>query len=195
MNCDSRPTRPRFLSTPRLFVLSLALLSLTIFAAACAPRLTLAPGESLPLAAFTENSVDVSLRLVRAPEGYFLLEATFTPPADSHLYSKDLPPTGVDGLGRPTLLELPATSKITALGALLESVPAVMQDFELMQLPVYPAGAVTLSLPIQLPPGEGWVDETVSITYMACNDKGCKPPVIGRIVPIRVPGAELISTK
>ena len=193
MTCDSHPTRPRLFLTSRGLALSLAFLTLTVFATSCAPRVSLAPGESLPLASFSENSVDVSIRLTRAPEGYFLLEASFTPPADSHLYSKDLPLTGMDGLGRPTLLEIPAESKIVPLGALLESVQAVMEDFELVQLPVYPVGEVTLSMPIQLPPGNGWLDETVSVTYMACNDKGCKPPVIGRLVPIRIPGADSIS--
>lgn len=201
MTRDSRPTTCRFFRTlrlrsgqaPNLFAVSLALLTLTVFSAACAPAPDLAPGESLSLASFSENSVDVSIRLVRVQEGYFLLEATFTPPAGDHLYSKDLPPTGVDGLGRPTLLELSGESKMQALGELLESVPSLTDEFEFAQLPVYPAGAVTLSLPISLPEGAGWVDDIISVTFMACNEKGCKPPVIGKIVEIQVLGQGSVS--
>ncbi len=181
--------------TLNLLPVSLALLTLTVFPAACAPRAGLAPGESMPLASFSKNSVDVSIRLTRDSEGDFLLEATFTPPEGSHLYSKDLPPLGVDGLGRPTLLELPADSKMRALGSLTESVPSVLEEFESLQLPVYPTGAVTLTLPIALPEGAGWVDDAVSVTFMACNEDGCKPPVVGKIVAVRVPGANSVSSR
>jgi hypothetical protein len=183
----------RLTRTRRGLALFGAFLALTIFASACAPRADLKPGQSMPLASFAENSVEVSLRLTRAPEGYFLLEATFTPPESNHLYSKDLPLTGMDGLGRPTLLELPPDSKFIALGALIESVAPSLQEFESLQIPVYPAGPVTLRLPVALPEGTGWVDDFVSVTFMACNDNGCKPPVIGKVVPVRVPGAEAVS--
>ena len=190
-NLDSN--YPRFTLAPRGVALLVAFLALTVFAAACSPSADLLPGKSLSLASFTENSVNVSIRLTRAAEGYFLLEATFTPPRLSHLYSKDLPAGGVDGLGRPTLLELSPASKLVALGTLIESTSPIMQEFESLELPVYPVGAVTLSLPVALPEGTGWVDDEVSVTFMACNENGCKPPVLGRVVPISVPGAGSIS--
>lgn len=201
MNRNNHPTISRFFLTlrlhsgqaPSLFAVFLALLTLTGFSAACAPSPDIAPGASLSLASFSENSVDVSIRLVRVPEGYFLLEATFTPPAGDHLYSKDLPLNGVDGLGRPTLLEIPGGAKMQALGELIESVPSVIDEFEFAELPVYPAGAVTLDLPISLPAGAGWINDIVSVTFMACNEKGCKPPIIGKIVTVRVPGQESVS--
>jgi hypothetical protein len=170
-----------------------AFILLTVFTVSCAPKADLAAGHSLPLAAFTENSVEVSVRLTRTAEGYFLLEATFTPPPGSHLYGKDIPRAGVDSLGRPTLLELTDGSKMQALGTLIESPPAFVDEFESPQLLVYPNGPVTLSLPVSLPPGEGWVEDAVSITFMACTENGCKPPVIGKIVAVRVPGADSIS--
>ena len=80
-----------------------AFLLLIVSTVSCKPKADLAPGHSLPLAAFTENSVEVSIRLTRTMEGYFLLEATFTPPPDSHLYGKDIPRAGVDGLGQESL--------------------------------------------------------------------------------------------
>jgi hypothetical protein len=184
---------PRANLTFGLFAVTLAFLALTVFTASCMPRPGLAPGQTLALAASSENSVDVSILLERTPEGIILLHATFTPPAGNHLYSKDIPITGVDGLGRPTLLQLTDDSKMQALGSLGESVPAFDLDFEYQKLPIYPAGPVTLTLPIALPPGTGWVEDVVSVTYMACNDTGCKPPVLGKIIEVRVPGADSIE--
>lgn len=166
---------------------------LAMFASACTSVRDLAPGRSLSLTSFTENSVEVSFSLTRDSGGTVFLAATFTPPTGFHMYSKDLPRDGVDGLGRPTLLELPTDSKIKAIGPLFESVPSSMETFETLQLSIYPEGAVTLSLPIELPAGSDWVDDTVSVTYMACNENGCKPPVIGKLVVMRVPGDGLLS--
>jgi hypothetical protein len=58
---------------------------------------------------------------------------------------------------------------------------------------VYPEGPVTLRLPILLPEGEGWFDEQVSVTFMACSDGTCCPPVVGKLVTVRVPGAQEIE--
>ena len=106
------------------------------------------------------------------------------------MYSKDLPRDGVDGLGRPTLLELVPGSTLQSTGVLTESVAAGETD--LGGLMVYPAGPVTLRLPVTLPPGDDPVDEQVSVTYMACGNGSCYPPVIGKIIDIRVPGVDAI---
>ena len=148
---------------------------------------------SLSLATFKDNDVEVSIHLDSNTNGEYFLSATFTPPDRYHLYSKDIPLTGVDGLGRPTLLELTANSQLKPLGGLIESVNAEVPDFEPKELLVYPPGEVTLQLPVELPPGNDWVDDTVKVTYMACSDKGCKAPVTGKLVPIRVPGSGLVE--
>ena len=145
--------------------------------------------EPIPLASFNENYVEVSFFLDRNSEKSYLLSATFTPPEGYHLYSKDIPSMGVDGLGRPTLLELTANSLLKATGELLESVKAQEPDFEPRELFVYPTGAVTLSLPVGLPPDNEWLDDEISVTYMACSASQCKPPVVAKIVPVRIPGA------
>ena len=106
--------------------------------------------EPLLLETFTKNSVSVSIYLSRSQDGQNALIATFVPQEGLHLYSKDIPRSGVDGLGRPTLLELTQNSKMKATGALIESVPAQVPDFEPRDLLVYPAGSVTLTLPITL---------------------------------------------
>ena len=147
------------------------------------------------LAEFSENYVDVSILLENNANGDFFLSATFTPPDGFHLYGKDIPISGVEGLGRPTLLELTNGSQMQSLGGLLESAPAETPNFEPKELLVYPPGAVTLRLPIKLPPGNGWVDDVVKVTYMACSDRGCKAPVTGKLVPVRVPGAGTLDSQ
>jgi hypothetical protein len=152
--------------------------------------LSCTPAQSGPiaLAAFTENYVEVSISLERNPDGTTFLSATFTPADGHHLYSTHIPINGLDGLGRPTLLELTEESQMTALGAVIESVQAQEPDFEPKELHVYPVGPVMLSLPVELPSGNAWIDDEVRITYMACTAYQCKPPVVGKIVPVRIPG-------
>jgi len=139
--------------------------------------------------------VDVTVSLIRDTDGKYGVSATFVPPDGYHLYSKDIPISGIEGLGRPTLIELTTTSLMKATSGLIESVKAQAPDFEPRELQVYPAGPITLSLPVELPPGEGWIDDEISITYMACSATNCKPPVVGKIVKVRVPGTELLGNQ
>ena len=148
---------------------------------------------SLSLATVNENDVEVSIHLDTNAEGEYFLSATFTPPDGYHMYSKDIPITGVDGLGRPTLLELTSESNMKPLGRLIESVSAEVPNFEPKELLVYPPGAVTLRLPVELPSGNDWVDDFVKITFMACSDRGCKAPVTGKLVPVHIPGVDLFA--
>lgn len=170
----------------RIFFLSMSLSAISI---SC----TSAQSERISLASFAENYVDVWIYLERRAEGKYILSATFTPPEGYHLYSKDIPRTGVGGLGRPTLLELTADSQIKANGKLMESVKAERADFEPKELLVYPLGAVTLSLPVELPTGNAWIDEEIKVTYMACSASLCKPPVVGKIVSIRIPSTDAVK--
>jgi hypothetical protein len=84
-------------------ILNLLLLPILILTthASCTP----AYSERVALASFTENYVDVSIYLERNSAGNYFLSGTFRPPTGYHLYSKDIPLTGVNGLGRPTLIE------------------------------------------------------------------------------------------
>jgi len=168
-----------------------SLLFVSFLLAACGSKPAPWPASPLPLASFTENSVTVTLRLERDADGQDYLSATFTPvDPDCHLYDKDTPREGVDGLGRPTLLELVPGSQIQAAGELTESVTPVPDDEGKGPLE-YPVGPVTLRLPVVLPEGEGWFDEQVAVTYMACSGVLCLPPVEGKLVTLRVPGREL----
>lgn len=164
-----------------------AILLLLLFSACSQSR-----SYPLELATFAKNSVSVLIRLEKDDDARYFLSATFTPEQGLHLYSKDLPVTGVDGLGRPTLLEAGTTSQYNVKGDLIESVSAQIPEFEPKNLLVYPAGAVTLRLPVDLPPGNAWVTDKVKVTYMACSDNGCKAPVIGQEIEIRIPEIEAL---
>lgn len=163
------------------FILLLALLLV-----ACASTTE----ESVLLASFTENYVAVSIRLERNQAGDYYLAGTFSPPDGYHLYSKDIPVQGVEGLGRPTLLELTANSLMKPTGELMESVTSQEPDFEPKELLVYPLGAVTLRLPVDLPSNPGAVNDELKITYMACSATQCKPPVEGKVVSVQIPRVE-----
>ncbi len=167
-----------------------------LFAALCLSvfvSCTLKQPKSIPLSAFTENDVAVSISLRQEKKGDYFLSATFTPPEGYHLYSKDIPDEGVNGLGRPTLLELTPNSRLKAIASLAENVKPQTPDFEPKELLVYPEGPVTMELPVRLPAGGEWVQDELSITYMACSANQCKPPVEARIVPVRVPGADAVE--
>ena len=170
-------------------LLLIILLPITLVACASAPNMP------IQLASFTENDVSVSISLELPSAGNYYLAATFTPPQGYHLYGKDMPVHGMNGLGRPTLLELTMTSQLKALGSLRENVSAEKQYFPPNELPVYPPGAVTLSLPVKLPPGKNWVNDELKVTFMACSTNQCKPPLEGKIVSIRVPGAGMFDKK
>jgi len=168
-----------------LLLLTLILLSALT---ACQPAEVLARGGTLQLGSVTENYVEVSIALQRSQNDTYTLTATFTPlEAGLHLYSKDIPPTGVDGLGRPTLLTLPMDSALMQVGETMESQPT-QDSFEgPSELRVYPEGPVTLSIPVLLPDGQDWLDQQVLVTYMACSDRGCRAPVENKSIAIRIP--------
>ena len=103
------------------------ILIFTLFGtASCQPASVLEPGQTLQLATSAENKVEVTIALTRDESGQFILSATFTPQLlNMHLYSKEIPRNGVDGVGRPTLLELAEGSALKANGELTESVAII----------------------------------------------------------------------
>ena len=151
--------------------------------------------KAIPLASFTENYVDVTISLEYGPDNNNFLSATFTPPAGYHMYSKDIPITGVHGLGRPTLLELSPHSSLKTAGILSANVNPQFPEFEPKELMVYPAGAARLRLPVELPAGVDWTEDELIVTYMACNASQCKPPVEGKTVPVRIPVKDILDSK
>lgn len=169
------------------FLLLLTLILLPALTA-CQPAEVLARSGTLQLGSVTENYVEVSIALQRSQNDTYTLTATFTPlEAGLHLYSKDIPPTGVDGLGRPTLLTLPSDSALMQVGETMENQPTQAAFEGPSELRVYPEGPVTLSIPVLLPDGQDWLDQQVLVTYMACSDRGCRAPVENKSIAIRIP--------
>ncbi|WP_327733324.1 hypothetical protein OG749_05045 [Streptomyces nojiriensis] len=152
------------------------------------PRAAAATGAARPpTTSFTENGVTVTLSVSdwHAPKGR--LTAVFTPEKKGfHLYSTELPPTGVEGVGRPTAVDvtgvLKADGKLTAAADVRSiSVPGVDAP-----MPVYPDGPVTTTLPIRAD-GNGGGDATVLLGYASCSAKeGCTIPVADHPVRLRL---------
>ncbi|MFG2621831.1 hypothetical protein ACGFXC_29855 [Streptomyces sp. NPDC048507] len=136
---------------------------------------------------FSENGVTVTLSVSdwRPAQRTGTLTTVFAPEAAGfHLYSTDLPPTGADGVGRPTRVAvtgaLGADGPLTA-AAELRSVRLPGVD---APVPVYPDGPVSTALPLRAS-GDGGA--TVLIGYASCSTRdGCTIPVSDRPVRLRV---------
>jgi hypothetical protein len=131
------------------------------------------------LAKFTEKGVTVEVAVEQDQTGQTWLASTFTPTQPHfHLYSIDLPRKGLGGVGRPTLLEVIASTGLHPIGSLQANQPVIDLYFDILQrsYPVYPDGPVTVRLPIEKPDRPTTPIE-LAITYMACSDTTCLPPV------------------
>jgi hypothetical protein len=142
------------------------------------------------LSAFTEHGVHVDIALEQDANGRFLLASTYTPvDAHMHLYSIDLPRDGLNGAGRPTLVELPAQSGVHSIGQLTADKPVILDPFPTLNtvFPIYPDGSVTLRLPIALETHDTQLDMTVHVTYMACSSAGfCLAPVENKPIKLSI---------
>jgi hypothetical protein len=126
------------------------------------------------LGGFSEAGVQVDLSLEQSDAAPCVLAARYTPLFEHfHLYDKDLPPDGVNGVGRPTRLDI--SSGLVATGEL--TADATTSDFKTEGvdgvLPVYPDSPITLHLPVSVA-GDGHA--RVIISYMACSAFTCLPP-------------------
>jgi hypothetical protein len=129
------------------------------------------------------NGVRVEVRMDAGSGADGTALVTFTPEQGFHLYSLRLPATGIDGVGRPTRVEL--TGGLTATG------PATADHAEVdlrvagvpVPMPVYPDGAVTLQLPVR----RTGPTAIAVIGYAACSEQVCLPPVSGLAVPLTLP--------
>jgi len=139
---------------------------------------------------FTQNDVSAKIEVRESPAGQMELLGTFTPTREHfHLYSKDLPRSGLNGLGRPTLLEVISSDGIRLTGALTAYQPAHDIYIEILGLsfPVYPEGPVMLGLPFEWTSEDHTASMELSVTYMACSDQKCLPPVVDRRFTVKLP--------
>ncbi|MGW7331426.1 hypothetical protein ACWGIU_23140 [Streptomyces sp. NPDC054840] len=144
-------------------------------------------GAAAPAATtgFTENGVTVTLSVADWHASKGTLTAVFTPEKKGfHLYSTELPLTGVEGVGRPTAVDvtgvLKTDGKLTAAAGVRSiSVPGVDAP-----MPVYPDGPVTTTLPVR---ADGNGDATVLLGYASCSaQEGCTIPVADHPVHLRL---------
>ena len=145
----------------------------------------------LELGSWTERGVQVSIALERDSAGTVWLAARFAPTlADTHLYAMGLPEHGIDGIGRPTRFAIEASTGVRSLGAPSADRPVELDRIDALgaALPVYPAGPVTLRVPVELARGARSIATTVDVSYMACSPKGCLPPVVHKQIAVVVPG-------
>ena len=147
--------------------------------------------ELQKLHSFVENYVKVDIVVEKDAVGNMILASTYTPTkAGFHLYSKDLPKDGIDGAGRPTLLEIIQMKNMRATGQLFADQPIKNHYVEGFSepFPIYPDGPVTLRLPIQTENSVGGsIQVQIAVTYMACSSQGrCLPPIVEKQVRVEI---------
>jgi hypothetical protein len=128
---------------------------------------------------FTDQGVSVAIHLTG--DGTKLL-TTFTPQRPGfHLYSVGLPAGGIQGLGRPTRVEV--AGALRSRGPLTAESPLRMLAMQGTDLtfPVYPDGAVTTELPVAV---DANGDAKVLVSYAACSAEECLMPVLGHPVEL-----------
>ena len=148
------------------------------------------PSRRLSLWRFTENGVFTEIQVAEYASGRMKLLGTFTPTREHfHLYSKDLPKGGLNGLGRPTLLEVVSSDGIKSVGSLAANQPTRNLYIDILRtsFPVYPEGPVTLSFFFELASKDNSASMELSVTYMACSDAKCLPPVIDKRLFVKIP--------
>lgn len=161
----------------------LLLLCLTVgICAVEADQLAHFPADSI-----RSGKVALTLYLANRSGPEATLQVRFEPvgAGAQHLYSMDLPKGGVDGVGRPTLIETTARSLFRLLGSPTADKALMKRD---TPLPYFEAGPVLLRVPIQLPRGNGAVVTTeLQVTYMSCTETACNRPVTDRVLKIHLP--------
>jgi hypothetical protein len=129
------------------------------------------------------------LRLTTSVARFY--ERRFTPlDPGFHLYGKDLPETGIQGVGRPTRLDIPKQPSIRNAGPSFSDVQPHDERFDALgtTLPILSRGSVTLHLPVELSPSQGGFTTQLAFTYMACQTNGqCRRPVVRKLVEAKIP--------
>ncbi|WP_331728417.1 hypothetical protein [Streptomyces sp. NBC_00158] len=176
------PTHVRTLRTAAVLASAAAMAAL----AACGQQPAEKAGPA-PTTRFTENGVTVTLSVSDWRSSKGTLTAVFTPEKPGfHLYSTDLPATGVEGVGRPTAVAVAGSLKPEGeLATTAEARPISLPGVD-APVPVYPDGPVTTTLPVR---ADGTGGATVLLGYASCSTReGCTIPVADRPVRLRVTG-------
>lgn len=137
---------------------------------------------------FTDQGVTVAMHL--SADSKQLL-TTFTPQHPGfHLYSVGLPADGIEGLGRPTRVEV--AGALRSRGPLTAESPVRMLPMQGTDVvfPVYPDGAVTTELPVDV---DFHHAAQVLVSYAACSPQECLMPVSKH--PVQLTAANLSAMR
>ncbi|MFZ3495424.1 hypothetical protein ACODT5_19730 [Streptomyces sp. 5.8] len=146
---------------------------------------------SAPTTSFTENGVTVTLSVSDWQPPRATLTAVFTPEEKGfHLYSTELPATGIEGVGRPTSMDVTGVLRADGKLKAAADVRTIRVPGVDARVPVYPDGPVTTTLAVRLDgkgDGGGNGDATVLLGYASCSsEEGCTIPVSDRPVHLHV---------
>jgi thiol:disulfide interchange protein len=145
------------------------------------------PASAAGVELLRKNGVAVEASVEEAAEGLVVV-TRFVPQSQKeplHLYDLALPEGGV---GFPTKVELAPGQDFKPAGPLAaDAVPHVVEGVS-----VYPAGPVTLRLPVK-PPDDAGPDTPIRllVTYMACTEKSCLLPVVRKPVALTLAGEKI----
>jgi len=125
--------------------------------------------------------VKVEISTAWKADELLVVRGVFTP--DDHgfyLYSRELPMSGINGIGRPTLIEVGDTNLFQRVGPLMSDQKPVEQIDELsnVSFPVYPERAVTMYLPLRFkasPQSSATIQ--IMLSYMSCSTRRCNSPI------------------
>lgn len=154
---------------PHLAAAGATAATVTLYLSACSSS------TSPAWAQFADQGVRVRVEIKDRTAAPTTLAATFTPQRPGfHLYSIDLPATGIHGVGRP--IKVVAQGALRSAGRLTTEAKVVMMPLAgtTLTLPVYPDGPVTVDLPVTT---DGQGPATVLVSYAACSPTTCMPPV------------------
>ncbi len=140
------------------------------------------------LADCTNGEVHVTILLETDRKARPYLAARLTPNSGFYISSKNLP----EGfMGCPTCFTLVTNTMVRAWGPVFEDTPAqeALEEPDCMTS-YYPAGTVTLRLPVEFIRADSDISAQVKLNYSACNNEVCTMPGCGSF-DIRISAATL----
>ncbi|MFI6984003.1 hypothetical protein ACIBSV_36045 [Embleya sp. NPDC050154] len=139
-----------------------------------------APASTPLTASVTASGVTVTATLRPPHEDRRELEVTFTPQPGFHIYGVDLPAEGIDGLGVPTRIGVRGDLAADGPPATGSSTRLLRLTGLTTELPVYPDGPVTFTLPVRRTGGHR---AEVVVSYGACSANACLKPEVDKAIP------------
>ena len=127
--------------------------------------------QQAELADYTKGEVHVIISLETDQDARPYLAAKLTPNPGFFISSKNLP---AGFMGAPTSFTLLTNAMIKARGPVFEDTPAqeALQEPDFLTS-YYPAGTVTLRIPVVIIKGDSDMSAQVMVNYSACNNHIC----------------------